>query len=124
MAGRRTVSQEELEAPAKVYQFNDLKDQLDRMEKGVFELTRKMQEQNNSQVTVKYFEDRLVGMSTAFTDKLTNELGKRDSRMDGFESTVDKISKSMNRFTWATISTGLTIMGSAVAVIYFTSIKS
>lgn len=123
MARTQTETAEELEAPAKVYQFRELKDQLDRMEKGVSDLTKKMEVQTNSQVTVKYFEDRLVGMSTAFTDKLTNELSKRDSRMDGFEKTVDKISKSMNRFTWATISTGLTIIGSAVAVIYFTSTK-
>lgn len=123
MASKRTETAEELEAPAKVYQFRELKDQLDRMEKGVFDLTKKMELQTGSQVTVKYFEDRLVGMSTAFTDKMTNELSKRDARMDGFEKTADKISKGMNRFTWATISTGLAIMGSAVAVIYFTSTK-
>lgn len=118
--GRRTESQEELEAPAKVYQFNDLADQLQRVEITV----NKMSEKLENQVTAKYLEDRLVAITTSFTGTLNNELKDRDNRMDGFESTVGKNSKSFNRFTWATIGTALTIVGTAIAIIYFTSLKS
>lgn len=124
MAGKRTETAEELEAPAKVYQFRELKDQLDRMEKGVSDLTKKMELQTGSQVTVKYFEDRLVGMSTAFTDKLTNELSKRDIRMDTFDTTVEANNKSSRRLTGAIIAVGVIVIASAISVIYFTSIKS
>lgn len=117
---RRNESQEELEAPAKVYQFNDLADQLQRVEATV----NKMSEKLEAQVTAKYLEDRLVAMSTSFTDKLASELKDRDSRMNTFEGVVKKNNKNFNRFTWSTIGTALTIVGTAFVVIYLTSLRS
>lgn len=111
------------EAPAKMYHFREVKDQLDRMENGLSEVTKKLELQANNQVTAKYLEDRLVAMSTSFTSQLTSELKDRDNRMNSFDSLAEQIKKDMKKFTWATITTGLTIIAAAVAVILFTSTK-
>lgn len=112
------------EAPAKMYHFREVKDQLDRMENGLSEVTKKLELQANTQVPMKYLEDRLVAITGSFTDKMNSEFKDRDNRMDTFEKIADQMRKDMKKFTWATITTGLTIIAAAVAVILFTSTKS
>lgn len=119
MAGRRTETQEELEAPAKVYQFNDLADQLQRVEA----IVNKMSEKLEAQVTANYLENRLVAQSTSWDDKLKGELKDRDIRMNGFEKDVKTNNKRMNTFTGAIIAVGVIVIASAIGVIYFTSLS-
>lgn len=109
-------SQEEMEAPAKVWQVEALNGTIDEVKVLVQTLVAK----SDNQVTNKRFEEGLLAQSTAFADKIADEKDKLNLRIDGLSKDVKRNNNNMTKFTWIVIGVGMTIIGSAVSVIYFT----
>lgn len=106
---------DEMEAPAKVWQIAALDQKFDAQKILLETLVAK----SDNQVSVKQFEEGLLAQREVFQAKIQVEVDKLSSRIEELEKDLEKNNGNMSKFTWIVIGTGVSIIGTAIAIIYF-----
>jgi len=113
MASKAT--QDEMESPAKQWQVAAVDDKVTALTT----LVQTMAAKQESTISVKMFEDRVNSIVTSIIEKMNNELGKRDSKIEDLEKALKQNNSRVNKFTAAIISASVFIVGAAIVILLF-----
>lgn len=103
-------TQAELEQPAKVYQVEAVASKVDQLIDAHADTDRKLTTVLENQISAKQFEDRLLAISTAFDEKLKDEIYKVHVAYGPFK-------KYVSRMAWIIFSQLVVIVGGIILLI-------